>query len=103
MVYWWNVQGVLVGFKGELIHVFNKNENAVHNSDYFDLLESRENIILLGDSLGDLRMADGATKAKNVLRIGFLNVLVSLYTCYYINSHFFGGSFYVFSMSVVNW
>lgn len=67
-------KGVLVGFQGELIHVFNKNENAVHNSDYFDLLESRENIILLGDSLGDLRMADGATKAKNVLRIGFLNV-----------------------------
>ncbi len=25
----------MVGFKGELIHTFNKNENAIHKSTYF--------------------------------------------------------------------
>lgn len=66
-------KGLLVGFKGELLHVFNKNENAVHNSSYFSDLSHRDNIILMGDSIGDLRMADGAAKCSNVLRIGFLN------------------------------
>ena len=42
----------MVGFKGELIHVFNKNESAIHKSDYFENISHRENIILMGDSLG---------------------------------------------------
>ena len=52
--------------------MFNKNENAIHDSDYFKKLEGRDNVILLGDSLGDLKMADGAN-ASNLLKIGFLN------------------------------
>ena len=63
----------MVGFHDELIHSFNKNESAIHKSDYFDKLKMRENAILLGDSLGDLRMADGAQHCKNILKIGFLN------------------------------
>lgn len=66
-------QGKLVGFKGDMIHIFNKNEGAIHRSDYFLDLAHRENIILLGDSMGDLRMADGATSNKDLLKIGFLN------------------------------
>ena len=66
-------QGKLVGFKGDMIHIFNKNEGAIHRSDYFLDLAHRENILLLGDSMGDLRMADGATNNKNLLKIGFLN------------------------------
>ena len=62
----------MVGFKGDLIHSFNKNESSVHDSDYFDNLEKHNNILLLGDSIGDLRMADGA-KFDNILKIGFLN------------------------------
>lgn len=53
--------------------MYNKNENAIHNSDYFENLQHRENIILLGDSLGDLHMADGAVDSANILKIGFLN------------------------------
>lgn len=60
------------------MHVFNKNENAVHNSSYFSDLAHRDNIILMGDSIGDLRMADGAAKCSNILRIGFLNDKVGL-------------------------
>ena len=35
------------------------------------------NVILLGDTLGDLTMADGMPDAKNILTIGFLNDHVS--------------------------
>ena len=60
------------GFKGDLIHSFNKNENAVHNSAYFSNIAIRKNCILLGDSLGDLGMVNRA-HSKNILKIGFLN------------------------------
>ena len=66
------LQDKLIGFKGELIHVFNKNESAIHDSQYFTQIKDRENIILMGDSLGDLKMAHGANH-KNIIRIGFLN------------------------------
>ncbi len=65
-------QGFCVGFKGEMIHIYNKNEGAIHRSDYFEKLKHRDNVLLLGDSLGDLTMADGA-KAKNILKVGYLN------------------------------
>ena len=63
----------MVGFQGELIHTFNKNENSIHNSDYFEKLVHRDNVILMGDTIGDLRMAEGCDKNANVLKIGFLN------------------------------
>lgn len=72
------LQGVLTGFKGELLHVFNKNENAIHKSEYFDTIAHRDSIILMGDSLGDLHMADGAGECTNLLKIGFLNDKVRL-------------------------
>ncbi|XP_059494823.1 cytosolic 5'-nucleotidase 3-like isoform X1 [Stegostoma tigrinum] len=65
--------GVLKGFKGEIIHVYNKREGALHNSKHFEQLEGHSNIILLGDSLGDLNMADGVQKQESILKIGFLN------------------------------
>lgn len=33
----------------------------------------RHNIVVLGDSLGDITMADSITDKKNVIKIGFLN------------------------------
>ncbi|XP_064646475.1 cytosolic 5'-nucleotidase 3-like isoform X2 [Lineus longissimus] len=68
-----NGSGLLRGFRGELIHTFNKNEGAIGNSDYFGKLRSRENAILMGDTIGDLKMADGAGHVTNILKIGFLN------------------------------
>ena len=67
------MQGLLKGFHGTLIHVFNKNEDALHKSDYFEKLFHRDSIILMGDSLGDLRMAHGAAECRNILTFGFLN------------------------------
>ncbi|XP_065834287.1 7-methylguanosine phosphate-specific 5'-nucleotidase A-like [Oscarella lobularis] len=66
-------QGVISGFKGNLIHTFNKNENSVHNSDYFEEIEARNNVVLIGDSEGDPHMADGIENIENIIKIGFLN------------------------------
>ncbi|KAG0711589.1 7-methylguanosine phosphate-specific 5'-nucleotidase [Chionoecetes opilio] len=69
----YNEEGRMVGFKGKLIHVFNKNEDAIHSSDYFEKLHDRNNVILMGDSLGDIKMAMGVPQPSSVLKIGFLN------------------------------
>ncbi|XP_018426937.1 PREDICTED: cytosolic 5'-nucleotidase 3A isoform X2 [Nanorana parkeri] len=65
--------GVVKGFKGELIHVYNKHDGALKRTEYFNQLKDNSNIILLGDSLGDLTMADGVPNVENILKIGFLN------------------------------
>lgn len=72
-------QGIIKGFKGELIHVYNKHDGALRNTDYFKQLKDNSNIILLGDSLGDLNMADGVPNVENLLKIGFLNDKVCLF------------------------
>ena len=66
--------GKVSGIEGPMIHVFNKNESAVHDSPYFKEISDRHHIILLGDSVGDLKMADGAAEdAEAMLSVGFLN------------------------------
>ncbi|KAK7940113.1 hypothetical protein WMY93_003439 [Mugilogobius chulae] len=65
--------GVLQAFKGELIHIYNKREGALLNTGHFRELRARPNVLLLGDSLGDLNMADGVHDMENILKIGFLN------------------------------
>ncbi len=66
--------GNVTGIDGEMVHIFNKNENAIHDSPYFKKLEGRGNVVLMGDSMGDLQMADGVPDADAaVLKIGFLN------------------------------
>lgn len=74
------LQGILKGFKGELIHVYNKHDGALRNTEYFKQLKDNGNIILLGDSLGDLTMADGVPNVDNILKIGFLNDKVTAYS-----------------------
>lgn len=66
------------GFKGELIHVYNKHDGALKNTEYFKQLKDNSNIILLGDSQGDLTMADGVANVENILKVGYLNDKVSV-------------------------
>uniref|UniRef100_A0A8C7VGM7 5'-nucleotidase n=1 Tax=Oncorhynchus mykiss TaxID=8022 RepID=A0A8C7VGM7_ONCMY len=85
--------GELKGFKGELIHVFNKHDGALRNTEYFKQVKDNCNIVLLGDSLGDLNMADGVPNVENILKIGFLNdkvpyeVMCCLCQCKYLDSY----------------
>ncbi|KAI8799407.1 pyrimidine 5'-nucleotidase [Cladochytrium replicatum] len=60
------------GFAPPLIHVFNKSESSVENTTYGDAVKTRKNVLLLGDSIGDLGMGEGLAHDTE-LTIGFLN------------------------------
>ncbi|XP_076000422.1 cytosolic 5'-nucleotidase 3-like [Genypterus blacodes] len=79
--------GVLKAFKGELIHIYNKREGALLNTGHFQDLRTRPNVLLLGDSLGDLAMADGVQDMENILKIGFLNDKVDERKQSYLNAY----------------
>ncbi|XP_037399807.1 cytosolic 5'-nucleotidase 3-like isoform X2 [Pygocentrus nattereri] len=79
--------GLLCSFKGQLIHTFNKREGALLNPDQFEQLQDRPNILLLGDSMGDLTMADGVQNVQNILRIGYLNDKVEERRDAYVGSY----------------
>ncbi|CAK9822295.1 7-methylguanosine phosphate-specific 5'-nucleotidase [Anthophora retusa] len=64
--------GEIGGFQNKrLIHVFNKNEQAIEEK-YFKVLERRKNVLLMGDSIGDASILDGMVDTCAVLKIGFL-------------------------------
>jgi len=67
-----NDEDIASSFKGDVIHVFNKNEQAIKGTPYFGVIKDRDNVILVGDSLGDLGMSHGI-QHDVVLNIGFLN------------------------------
>ncbi|MFA6255731.1 MAG: hypothetical protein WC606_00980 [Candidatus Absconditabacterales bacterium] len=64
--------GKAIAIKEPIIHSFNKGETVVKDSPIYEEIKERKNILLLGDSLGDVRMADGFDY-ENILKIGFLN------------------------------
>lgn len=78
--------GVLQAFKGQLIHTFNKREGALSHAAHLTELKGRPNVLLLGDSLGDLTMADGVSNVQNILTIGFLNDQVEERKELYVNA-----------------
>ncbi|KAF7279377.1 hypothetical protein GWI33_007320 [Rhynchophorus ferrugineus] len=78
--------GVIEGFKDTIIHVFNKNEFAIKNTDFYHVLEKRTNVMVLGDSLGDATMAEGMDHMKNALKIGFLYDHIEEYLPSYLNT-----------------
>lgn len=68
----WDENGYMVKIKEPLIHSMNKNETTLRNFPFFDEIKDRKNILLLGDSLDDLGMAEGSDY-KNIISVGFLN------------------------------
>ena len=69
----YNDQGRLLAFNEQLIHSFNKNEYEIHDTPYFQSIVNRPNVILLGDTPGDVGMSAGMKNLKQILKIGFLN------------------------------
>lgn len=62
--------GIAVGISDRVIHSLNKNEVALPK-EIKDTLENRKNVILMGDCIGDVKMASEKTRDK-ALKIGFL-------------------------------
>lgn len=64
----------LVGFSEPLVHMFNKNvkDSNMAAAPWFPSVTSRPHVVLMGDGLGDVTMADGLDAAC-VLRLGYLN------------------------------
>ena len=58
----------------QVVHPYNKQNVSLSLSDnYFKHISYCHNVILLGDSLGDLHMSRGVVNPENILTIGFLN------------------------------
>lgn len=64
--------GRVLGYKSQIIHTFNKGEVAIKNDPNYSKILHKKNIILLGDSLGDLDMSKGVDH-KTKITIGFYN------------------------------
>ncbi|MEI7718722.1 MAG: haloacid dehalogenase-like hydrolase [archaeon] len=70
--YIWDEKGNAIGVKKPIIHVFNKDESSINKfPKLHEELKERKNVILLGDSLGDLGMISGFDY-DTLLSFGFL-------------------------------
>ncbi|VDN58108.1 unnamed protein product [Dracunculus medinensis] len=75
-----NKQDIAYKFSSPVIHTYNKNGAMIRKCPMVSkAVDQRSNILLIGDSLGDIMMASGYEIMKknenevNVLKIGFLN------------------------------
>ena len=64
--------GKCINYNKDPIYTFNKNESHVKDHKYHTGIENRKNVILLGDTLGDVDMCNGIIHDK-ILKIGFFN------------------------------
>ena len=55
-----------------IVHVLNKNEATALEGSHALKIKNRSSVVLLGDSIGDLKMADGMSHDVK-LTVGFLN------------------------------
>lgn len=69
----WNKEGILVDFASDIIHSFNKNATSKIASAYWSQYKNRPNVLLVGDSQGDVDMTKGVPYVETVLKLGFLN------------------------------
>ena len=75
---------VATGISNNVIHSLNKNEVSLPN-EIKKLIENRKNIILLGDSISDIRMARESVR-KEALKIGFLEEKIEDNKPYYLEN-----------------
>jgi len=68
----WDEKGNAVEFKKPIIHVMNKDETVIQDFPVFEKIKNRKNVLLLGDSIGDIGMVEGFDY-NNLIKIGFLD------------------------------
>jgi len=64
--------GKVSGYSSDVIHSFSKRQKLFQDDRYWGQVENRENVLILGDTLGDADMVDN-DDYDTVLRIGYLN------------------------------
>ncbi len=68
----WNEAGRAISFQEPIIHGYNKDETLLEKiPEIYAKIANRTNVVLLGDSLGDLGMVSGFDY-RQLIRIGFL-------------------------------
>jgi 5'-nucleotidase len=70
--YEFDKNGKAMNIKGPIIHTFNKTEVTLEDTPFYEKIKNRKNVLLLGDSIGDIVMIEGFDY-KTLLKIGFLN------------------------------
>ncbi|MFH1838116.1 MAG: hypothetical protein ABH808_01295 [Candidatus Kuenenbacteria bacterium] len=69
----WDKNGNAIGFKKPIIHCANKDETLIKNfPNIYKKIKNKKNVILLGDSMGDVGMVEGFDYC-HLIKIGFLN------------------------------
>jgi 5'-nucleotidase len=68
----WDDEGNMKCHLGPIIHSENKGEAGIEKFSVYEKLLGRRNVLLLGDSLGDVEMI-GKFPYDNLVRFGFLN------------------------------
>lgn len=71
-LYEWDKKGRALHIKEPIIHTFNKTEISLSEQAVYSNIEKRKNVILMGDSIGDVGMIEGFDY-DNLIKIGFLN------------------------------
>ncbi|KAG6622748.1 HAD hydrolase, family IE [Phytophthora cinnamomi] len=72
-----DARGTVESFRGRTVHPLTQAACSLLDSPFWteQHLDQRRNILLLGDSRGDVRMTEGLD-AHEIIRVGFLNVHV---------------------------
>jgi 5'-nucleotidase len=73
-IFEFDVQGVFVGTKGDVIHSLNKTYSELSHLPVYSDLKNKKLCIVLGDSVSDMKMVEGSN-FEEVISIGFLNKL----------------------------
>jgi 5'-nucleotidase len=69
----WDKKGRVISTAGPIIHSMNKDETILRKiPEVYSAIKNRKNVLLLGDSVGDLGMIEGFDY-EYLLKIGFLN------------------------------
>ena len=72
-LYEWDKKGNATGVTKPITHVMNKDERSIKDHPAaFKAIKGRTNVMLLGDSIGDLGMLKGSDY-RHLIRVGFLN------------------------------